>query len=509
MRNAATVLLVFLAALAATVALQVHGGAYEAEYTETSDESAHYVTGLLVHDFVATGMPRPVGNFFRAFRNRYSNVGIGHWPPGFYILQAAWTLPFGTSRESILLLMAACNAALLTASYFLIKGVLPRRYALASALFLLTIPSAQISARSLMGEAPMALIELGAVAAFRMYLKRERAQDSALFGALAAAALLTKGTGIMLATVPPLGALLYGRLRLFVRWQFWLPAGMVLALCIPWYLNVPGALHDQVAFLGGLVFLPHRLPETLVYLRDNMGVPALAAAGAGMVLTIRSLARSEKLDPIWPLALVVVAASISFRSFVAVWEPRHLLTAMPWILLLAAEGVRRIVSRGGLMSGAVACASVIAVAAYPAWNVWTTPAKAHLGLDEAALAILATPAMERSSLLIISDLRGEGVFTAEIAGHERRPGHRVLRGSQVLADTSFLGDEYSPRFRDAAELMRYLSSVAPLTLVLDDPAEPFPHAKLMQEAIAANPAAWQRAGAHDSPRGPIEIWRLR
>ena len=75
------------------------------------------------------------------------------------------------------------------------------------ALMLVTIPAAQVSGRSLMGEVPMALMELGAVAAFRSYLLRERAMDSALFGILATAALLTKGTGILLAIVPPFGAL--------------------------------------------------------------------------------------------------------------------------------------------------------------------------------------------------------------------------------------------------------------------------------------------------------------
>ena len=508
MRGYATVLAVFVATLAATVALQVHGGAYEAEFTETIDESAHYVTGLLGRDYVAAGMPRPVASFYRRFADHYPNVGIGHWPPGFYVLQIVWTLPFGYWRGSMLLFMAVWNAALVTASFFLARKALPMPYALGMALMLLTIPAAQVSARSLMGEVPMALMELGAVAAFRSYLLRERAMDSALFGILATAALLTKGTGILLAIVPPFGALLSGKPGLFLRWHFWLPAAIVLTLCVPWYLNVPGALHDQVAFLGGLAYLPERLPGSLSYLRENVGIPAMIAALAGMVLTARAALRRERQDPVWPLAVVVVAGAILFRSFVAVWEPRHLLTAMPWLSLLAGKAVHFAVSRSGLVSGVVAAVSVIVLAVYPAWNVWTVPKKDHLGLDEAALSILAMPDMERAALLVISDLRGEGVFTAEIAGHERRPGHRVLRGSQVLAQTSFLGDEYVPRFRDTAAMMVYLRSQRPLAAVLDDPKRPFPHAKLIREAIAANPAEWRKAGAQNGPRGPIEIWTL-
>lgn len=508
MRRAAVVLLVFVAAWAATVALQIQGGAYAAEFTETSDEAAHYVTGLLAHDYVAAGMPRPIAAFYKRFCQHYANVGIGHWPPGFYVLQAAWTLAFGVSRDSLLVLMAFCNAAFLTGTFLLIRNALSTRYALGASLLLLTIPAAQVSARSVMGEAPMAAIELGAVAVYGAYLKREKPAYAAVFGLLAAAALLTKGTGILLAAIPILAVLLLRRFRLLGRWHFWLPAAIVLAVCVPWYLKVPGALHDRVAFLGGISVVPESVPETFEFLRSNLGAGVLAAAVAGYLLAARAVVRNADVDPVWPLALAVVSSAVLFRAFVVVWEPRHLLTAMPWLLLLAAGAIRRGVARAGWIAGAAAGASILALALYPAWNVWSMPKKAHLGLDEAALGILATPEMEKSALLIISDLRGEGVFTAEIAGHERRPGHRVLRGSDALAHTSFLGTEYAPRFRDAASLMRYLAGLRPLAVVLDDPAEPYPHAALVKEAIAKNESAWRRVGAHDGARGVIEIWRL-
>ena len=144
----------------------------------------------------------------------------------------------------------------------------------------------------------------------------------------------------------------------------------------------------------------------------------------------------------------------------------------------------------------------------PAWNIWSTPRKVHLGLDEAALSIRSTAGFEKTNLLVASDLRGEGVFTAEVAGHERRPGHRVLRGSEALAKTSFLGDEYEARFADATSLQQYLRTLRPLLVILDDPAEPFPHVKLIRQAIAGNAAEWKRIGSSDGPRGPVEIWAL-
>src|SRR5690606_19005132 len=48
---------VFLLLVAATVALQWLGGAYTAEYGSAPDEAAHYVTGLMVHGYLADGLP--------------------------------------------------------------------------------------------------------------------------------------------------------------------------------------------------------------------------------------------------------------------------------------------------------------------------------------------------------------------------------------------------------------------------------------------------------------------
>ena len=90
-----------------------------AEFAANADEPAHYVTGLMVHDYLARGFPSNPLEFAREFYSRYPKVAIGHWPPVFYIVQALWTSLFTASRASLLLLMAAISAALLTLTYWL------------------------------------------------------------------------------------------------------------------------------------------------------------------------------------------------------------------------------------------------------------------------------------------------------------------------------------------------------------------------------------------------------
>jgi hypothetical protein len=82
------------------VLLQWRGNAYGAEFAAAADEPAHYVTGLMVHDYLARGFPSNPLEFARGFYSRYPKVAIGHWPPVFYIVQALWTSLFTESRAS-------------------------------------------------------------------------------------------------------------------------------------------------------------------------------------------------------------------------------------------------------------------------------------------------------------------------------------------------------------------------------------------------------------------------
>src|ERR1019366_1156413 len=62
--------------LALVIVLQIRSNAYVAEFG--IDEAAHYVSGLMVHDYLRDGMGSPVA-FLRNFHSHYPLVGIGHW----------------------------------------------------------------------------------------------------------------------------------------------------------------------------------------------------------------------------------------------------------------------------------------------------------------------------------------------------------------------------------------------------------------------------------------------
>lgn len=93
----------FAAFLLCTMALQYQSGAWRAELSGYPDEPAHFVSGVLVRDYLADFPPRPILPYAREFYIHYPKVAIGHWPPLFYGIEGIWFLLFGVSRFSALM----------------------------------------------------------------------------------------------------------------------------------------------------------------------------------------------------------------------------------------------------------------------------------------------------------------------------------------------------------------------------------------------------------------------
>src|ERR1043165_4996104 len=122
-RPRAQLALAFLVFFGLAVLLQWQGGAYQAEFGSEPDEAAHYVTGLCVRDYIVGGF-RENGNplkFAQNYYEHYPKVALGHWPPGFYLIQSAWTIPFSPSRTSVMLLMAFLTALISTVLFSVLK----------------------------------------------------------------------------------------------------------------------------------------------------------------------------------------------------------------------------------------------------------------------------------------------------------------------------------------------------------------------------------------------------
>ena len=467
--------------------LQFRAHAFQSEFGSDPDEPAHYVTGLMVHDYALSGFAKRPLEYARDYYVHYPKVALGHWPPFFYLVQAVWTLAFAPSRTAVMLLMGAITALLAT----LLSETISKEMSFGigagvSALFI-SLPIVERFSAAVMSELLLSSLLFLAMLSYGRYLDTERWQPAAWFGAWSALAILTKGTAIQLALVPPFALLLTRRWHLVRRFSFWLPGIMVVALAAPWYLRVPGAQHELVAHYGGIEWRPERFTGTIINWAYMTGVIPAAAALLGLAIYARKLQRAEASGK-WIAASAVLLGTYLIRIVIGAFEDRQLIVDIAILLMFAAGAIHWLLSRSHLKIWWLAALSVLILIGL---NVRASPLKRHFGFSEVAENLLQHPEFKESIILVCSNATGEGMMISEIAMREHRPGHIVLRGSKMLASVDWMGWDYSLLFRDAEEMFRYLDGIPVGVVVIDGKGRQTPHGRMLYQAIREHPANWE------------------
>lgn len=476
------------------VVLQWRGNAFRSEFSGSEDEPAHYVTGLMIHDYVAAGFPGNPLAYARNYYQHYPKVALGHWPPVFYIIQASWMLIFGPSRISVLLLMASLAALLALTLSTTVLHEYSLGAGIAVGIFLLSLPSVEQYSRLVMAEIPLSLLVLLAIIEYGAYLDTERLQSAALFGLWAVLAILTKGTGIELAVVPPLALLATRRWRLLRQFSFWLPCLMVIGIAGPWYLWVPGAKHESVARFGGIAFMAPRVLGTFEVWTGMLGMTAAILAILGLFVQGRQFLERPVAGK-WLAGASLLVGAYGFRLAIGAWEDRQLLTTVPILLMFSVRGASWLLSKPFWQDRArwlQAGAGGTILAAAIAWNIHQSPLKRHYGFDELARSLLSDPMLKESVFLVCTGANGEGMFISEVAMREPRPGHYVLRGNRILADTDLMGYRYRSLYSDQEASLRYVESIPVSIVVLDRETPLSLHGRLLSEALKGHPEKWAR-----------------
>jgi len=138
--------------------LQVTSGAFTNEFGGSPDEAGHYVTGLMVRDYIASFQLNSPMRYAENYYIHYPKVALGHWPPFFYVVQTLWMLLFSSSRLSMIFLMAIITTLLSMTVFLVLKKELGSRLGIFSGLLVIAIPLVQQYSGMLMAETLVALL---------------------------------------------------------------------------------------------------------------------------------------------------------------------------------------------------------------------------------------------------------------------------------------------------------------------------------------------------------------
>jgi len=494
-------------------------GSLTSELGAFEDEPAHVATALMLRDWLASGdFAQPV-RFAEEMYRYHPKVAIGQWPPVLHGALALWTLALGAKAAAIALFgWVVCAGAALLTTWVTGRVLLARGAALgpawlcagAAGLTFAALPLTRELAGAAMTEVPMALLGTAAALAFGAWLDQPSVRRALGFGVLAVSAILTKGSGLALALVPPAALLLARRPRAALERSLWVAPLAVGVLAAPWYALSLSMVRTtwKEGSSPSLEFTRRAFEYYPGALLDELGAPLAALAAVGAVaLALRPTPRGAALLG-WLMALAVLHATVPSSL-----EARHLVVAAPALAIVAAVGAHTLASAVGRAPGASAAALTVIAGAFaldrPVRKEW------H-GFAEAAALVRAEPAAHGDSVLVASGATGEGLGVLAFAlSDEPRRTRQVLRASKVLASASWIGDGYITRFQDPEGVRAWLAAV-PVGVVLLDRATPPMHQRehlsQLAAALAGAPEVWHLAARfdvwRDGARFPeaLEVW---
>lgn len=440
------------------------------------DEGAHYVNALFLGDWVRAGLPSPM-TFARDFYAHFPRLSIGHWPPGWYLLQAPL---FAAVRPSPLgaLLLSAIVAGLPAGAILWAFDRLRRPWlgaGVASAYVL--SPLVAEAARHVLLDQPVTLVVALAVVAWFRASERPSWGRMLPFAALAAAAPLVKGNGALVALIPAIDMALTGRWALLRRPALWAAALLALLVVAPWYWLSFRISAGGFNYEPGLAYAFLALRANLTGLYDNLGPAGLALAVLGAAWSWRR----EEAGRLARLAVAVVVATLLFQSAVPVAiEPRYVAPLLPWAYLLAGLGSIALfeLTRRKWLAGLAGAAAV----APALLALWSLPPKPDLRAPE-----LARRMVDAGGLWLV-DARagGEGAVIAAAAYADR--GERrvwVARASQWLSASDFMGRGYRLTARTSAEASAELDRLGAsgVMSIADRDRPAYPHSRVLGAAL--------------------------
>jgi hypothetical protein len=505
-----------------------YAGTFDSEFGRYPDEGMHYVTGLMIRDFITS--PADWDNPMAFAINYYSHfpkVALGNWPPGFALLQAVWTLMFGVSRLSLLLEMSLLTAVLALVVFSASVARAGPLFALLGGALLVASPLTQYVASMTMSEIALALFSFLSVLAWIHFVETGRTRDALLFGALTLAAIMTKGDAWVIPVVAGVSILMTRSWALLRNGGLWLAALLVAAICVPYTLFTMGIVVQgwNTSAPPGVAFLLASLGVHARFAGAVLGIPVTGMALVGLAgHVLVPLWRRERPEFFWLTLALYGCAVMVFHAVVPTSiEPRKIYQIAPVISVLAAVGladVARLLARRRSERATRVGVAVAALAAFVVSGFALLPSFAP-GFVAAVATLLARPDTDGAAVLISSNpvfADSEAAIIAEWAARRRTSGTYLVRGTKLLSypvSNNAGMTEFEPYSPTAQDLQKQLAAVPVAYVVLHTTpaARSYGHHDLLHQTVEGHTEDWERIySSHHVALGEphdIAIYRSR
>lgn len=497
-------LVTFLGFFTAVLALNVIGGAFDSDLGGDPDEAAHAVTALMVRDYVAGHLGEHPMRFAEGYYERFPKIALGHYPPLFYVVAGVWLLPL-VSVKSLLVLEAIVAALLALMVVIMVCGRFGMVAGVLGGLGIVFLPAVQKLSQHVMSDVLLGLFCLWAAWVWAGYLEKPNWRKALIFGGIATAAILTKGSGMLLGLLPPVATVLAGRWRLFLAPSLWLAAVPVVAVAGPWMMYSTKISKEGMTLLSPLDYLKEAAPYYFASLPEVFGWGLIVLAVCGAATLFDEGVRKRRLEPLEAALMGLTIGAVGVLLLVPVGlTTRYLLPLIPVAVFLGVRGAvmlgRRIGGRSWNAVVMMALALVFAV---------EFPEKEVTGFEAAVAWVRSeNPELGEAHWMVSSDPRGEGAIVAAAAfGQEDRvrTDLMVFRAGKELAKSDWMGRDYQVKFESPRAIAEHLERRGVRVAFVDVSAGEqarLPHELLLERVLRNEASGWTLARTQPVVRRP-------
>ncbi len=495
---------------ALVLVIQAWCGAWAGDLSRTGDEAAHFVSAAMIRDYLVQALGSNPLTFAAEYYVHFPRVAIGHWPPLFHVTQAAVFVITGVSTSSALVFQAMIAGAAATLTAWCVRDQVrdhPAACLIAAAAGFALLATGRLLplANAVMLDNFLSLLVLMATLAWAKYAWTGKTVWAVAFALCASAAIYTKGNALGLALLPPLYALLTGRLLLLCHWRSWLAAGFVLVAIAPWYYLFYGVSSSGFLYQWGFTFTALAVADYSRGVLFNIGVIVLA----GFVLSAVQMAREpvERFgDEVARACVAAFAGIFVFHVIVPVAiDPRYLIIIAPLAIVAASRTLAPALPGFGTHAMRASLLAPVLLLVN-AGLTFTMPYRSPTVLTPLMERIVVDPS-RNPFVLIASSSNGEGAMIAAFAAGDPGRRHYVIRASAILAETNFSGSSYKRRYDDPDDVAAWIKNNHIGWVVLDARADSqaMDHNQQLLRLAEADPARWTLVTGSD---GDAKLYRL-
>lgn len=488
---------------AAALGVQQLTHAWQSDLGTGGDEAGHFVSALLVYDYLRSGLPGSPMKFALRYYHHWPRVAIGHWPPLFYILQGLAFVVTGRSVGAAIGFQALITGVAAGWTAWLVRRRLDPLVGVSAGISVLLAPQILFSISLVMVDTMLAVWMLAAALAWAAFARRPGTARALLFAASAIGAILTKGNGIALAALPLFHAILMRSTSALRDRRAWLAAALVGLMTAPWYVVTYRIAAGGFVYHWGESYTERAVPYYLSSLFTILG--PLGVAGVVGVLVVKKHGSD---DSTLAACGALVLSLLAFQWLApAALTTRYLIALVPAGMVLAACGLDSIVR-----SFVPRTRADVLVASFLLTNAafgFRMPHLSPYGMNLVTKRIMQVHEANRFVLVAGND-HAEGALIAAFAAADPARKFYILRASQLLATTNFMGSIYHVRFPRSAQVATWLrhSGIGWVVIALPYGGPAMRHDEELLRVLI-NPATHAALiFSHSEARGIVNVYQL-